>query len=82
VCTFIVILFNYDEMWFYFINCSFADVFYFKNMLVEIGMLMLAYPLLQLHCSDGAVVCQSLRGHCSDEIGPLFIATVTLCTLV
>jgi hypothetical protein len=53
VCTFIVILFNCDELWFYFINCSFADVmqssgaghdeffFNFKNLLVETGMLLL-----------------------------------------
>jgi hypothetical protein len=46
MCTFIVILFNCDELWFYLLNCSFAKFFYFENLLVETGMLISACPLL------------------------------------
>jgi hypothetical protein len=47
MCTFIVILFNCDELWFYLINCSFIEFCYFENLLVETGMLMSACLVLQ-----------------------------------
>jgi hypothetical protein len=42
MCTFIVIWFKCDELWFYLINFSFIEFCYFENLLVETGMLMSA----------------------------------------
>jgi hypothetical protein len=85
MCTFIVILFNCDELWL----CNhpvlvMMSFFYFKNLLVETRMLMSTCPLLQF-CTvvtGGGMAVSTVGGHCNDVISTsvaLPVATVTLC---
>jgi hypothetical protein len=85
MCTFIVILFNCDELWFYLINCNLLSFFILKSVISD-GHADVSLPLLQFcTVATGVAYPSLLWGHCSNMLSTsvaLPIARVTLCPLL